>query len=400
MHADQLDVRDTVRERLSWFLHFLNHGLDATCEHFAISQATFRRWAKRFDPRDLSTLEEHSRRPHTLRESDIEPRVIEIIRQYRKKHTTMCKERIAEMLQEDHGITLSPSSVGRIIRKHRMYFANTLLHRRKLRAERHGENDTTSPSSLAPSLSLLLLIGAVAGCLLGASTVKAETMTSSSFQLTTDFPNLGEERTHTSSSFQLRGDLTWSEKPPLVSPSFQIVTDPPAAAAAAAPPQDAQDVGAAQLGGGGRRFLPPLPPHREPEPQPIPPPDTPSRLQPARPKRPAAPVVPPPSGELPLASVAGGLPSVPREIEPTTLRFFGAVEPACPEGSEERAVYAPVTHQAPPQTPKNMWQWMVLFIAGVVVGYLLRQQSEYQNPQGKRPPQSTIRKKKRQSRRV
>src|SRR4051794_22561659 len=48
-----------VGERLRWFLHFAEHGsVSATCRQFGIARTTFYRWARRFDPSDLRTLED------------------------------------------------------------------------------------------------------------------------------------------------------------------------------------------------------------------------------------------------------------------------------------------------------------------------------------------------------
>jgi len=255
-----------AQERLEWFIfaHKNNCSAEVAAKHFNISPSTFRRWEKRFDPRDLSTLEEQSRRPHIVRESDIEPQVIELIRQYRKKHTTMGKEHVAEQLEQEHGITLSPSSVGRIIQRHRMYFANTISHRKKLQGHNSddaydtGDHDAPAGRGGTDVLSLLFVAAAIAGSLLIAPTVDAENMTSSSYQMTSNFPNEASERPQTASSYQLRGEVTWEQKP-ASSSSYQVTTDPAAAEEAdagddAGGEDDAGDTTPPR--GGGRRGTP------------------------------------------------------------------------------------------------------------------------------------------------
>ncbi|MGH9691003.1 MAG: helix-turn-helix domain-containing protein [Candidatus Acidiferrales bacterium] len=50
--------------------HYLQHGRNAAfrCRHFGISRQTFYRWWRRYDPHDLSTVEDHSHRPHRRRQ--------------------------------------------------------------------------------------------------------------------------------------------------------------------------------------------------------------------------------------------------------------------------------------------------------------------------------------------
>ena len=52
-------------QRLRWMNHYESHGRNAalTCRYFGISRQTFCRWRRRYDPQDLSRLEERSHRP-------------------------------------------------------------------------------------------------------------------------------------------------------------------------------------------------------------------------------------------------------------------------------------------------------------------------------------------------
>src|ERR1700736_2929054 len=56
--------------RLQWMLFYYFHGRNAarTCRRFGISRQTFYRWKRRFDRHHLSTLEEHSHRPRSVRQ--------------------------------------------------------------------------------------------------------------------------------------------------------------------------------------------------------------------------------------------------------------------------------------------------------------------------------------------
>lgn len=122
-----------VLERLTWIQHFLQNSksVQETAAYFGITTTTLRRWIKRFNPEDLSSLEERSHTPKQLRSSNVAPEVITLIRNYREADPLMGKERIAVLLQQEYGIALSASTVGRIITREKLYFGATPLHWKK-----------------------------------------------------------------------------------------------------------------------------------------------------------------------------------------------------------------------------------------------------------------------------
>ncbi len=62
-----------AQRRLQWFDFYHAHGQNArlTCRHFAISSRTFYKWLHRFNLKDISCLEDRSRRPHRVRSSPL-----------------------------------------------------------------------------------------------------------------------------------------------------------------------------------------------------------------------------------------------------------------------------------------------------------------------------------------
>src|SRR3989344_7138214 len=99
-----------------------------TCEHFNISPSTFTRWALRFDPADPTSLEERSRRPRRTRTSTVAPEIIEHIRVLRTEDPHMSRECIRERLIAEKSVTLSAACIGRVIRRHKFFFAETPAH--------------------------------------------------------------------------------------------------------------------------------------------------------------------------------------------------------------------------------------------------------------------------------
>jgi transposase len=59
-----------ARQRVKWMDYYRAHGGNAalTCRYFGISRQTFYRWRRRYNPRDLTTLEERTHRPKRLRQ--------------------------------------------------------------------------------------------------------------------------------------------------------------------------------------------------------------------------------------------------------------------------------------------------------------------------------------------
>src|SRR4249919_1882996 len=55
--------------RLDWMdFYRRTENVALTCRHFGISRQTFYRWLKRYEPLDLSSLEERSHCPHHCRQ--------------------------------------------------------------------------------------------------------------------------------------------------------------------------------------------------------------------------------------------------------------------------------------------------------------------------------------------
>ena len=86
---------------------------------------------KKFDPSDHSSLVSKSRRPHTKRKSKIGRGTVEIIRQYRMRWPHINREMLSDLLWAKHDVALSPSSIGRIIKDNKLFFASSPSHKEK-----------------------------------------------------------------------------------------------------------------------------------------------------------------------------------------------------------------------------------------------------------------------------
>lgn len=160
-NAAVLELSAGAMQRLKWFLYALEHenNVSLTCRHFGIARSTFLRWWKRFDPQDIATLEEESRRPNTVRKPETDAHTVELIRQLRMENPAMGKVGIHALLQSAYGIDVSVSTVGRVIARHKLFFADSTSHMQKrgetteefLTTTESKPSSTSAPATLPPA---------------------------------------------------------------------------------------------------------------------------------------------------------------------------------------------------------------------------------------------------------
>ena len=101
--------------RLAWMDFYRpTQNVALTCRHFGISRQTFYRWRKRYEPLDLTTLEERSHCPHHRRQPTwsflLERKVLTLRLQFPR----WGKDKLAVLLRQQ-GEAVSTSMVGRIV---------------------------------------------------------------------------------------------------------------------------------------------------------------------------------------------------------------------------------------------------------------------------------------------
>ena len=150
--AEALELSHASVQRLKWFLFAAEHdgNVSLTCRHFGISRSTFLRWRHRFDPRDTDTLKDESRRPHTVRTPETGMHTIAVLEQIRRAQPKIGKNALQHLLAENCGIHLSTSTIGRIITRHRLFFADTPSHQ----AKREFDDEPETSVMILPSHSI------------------------------------------------------------------------------------------------------------------------------------------------------------------------------------------------------------------------------------------------------
>jgi putative transposase len=110
------ELSRTSQLRLVWMSHYLRHGRNAafTCRHFGISRQTFYRWWRRYDPHNLTSLEDRSHRPHRRRQPTWTAAQSEAVLALRREYPRWGKGKLVVLLRRKN-LPLSISMVGRIL---------------------------------------------------------------------------------------------------------------------------------------------------------------------------------------------------------------------------------------------------------------------------------------------
>jgi putative transposase len=85
------------------------------CQTFGISRATLYRWLKGFDPKELTSLREQSRRPRRVRKPLWTRELVRAIKGLREEYPRWGKDKLV-LLVRDQGHEASTSTVGRILK--------------------------------------------------------------------------------------------------------------------------------------------------------------------------------------------------------------------------------------------------------------------------------------------
>ncbi|MCL4517745.1 MAG: hypothetical protein M1587_00945, partial [Thaumarchaeota archaeon] len=120
-----------AQRRLEIIKFYERYGEDATKRAFGADSKVISRWRQRLKRHQgqLQALIPHSTRPQRVRRSAIPSEVVQFIRQLREKYPRLGKDKIKPFLDkycQPHGYaSLSVSSIGNVIKKHRLFFYKT-----------------------------------------------------------------------------------------------------------------------------------------------------------------------------------------------------------------------------------------------------------------------------------
>lgn len=107
-----------ARRRLRWFDYYRSHGnnVSLTCRHFGIARPTFYTWKRRYDPKNLSSLEDRSSKPKRFRKPTWSLELAQAVLALRDKYPAWGKDKLVVLLRkETRWKQVSTSMVGRIL---------------------------------------------------------------------------------------------------------------------------------------------------------------------------------------------------------------------------------------------------------------------------------------------
>lgn len=124
-----------AKHRLRVISYYLScKSVSLTCRHYGICRSYFYKWYKRFNPYNLSSLEDLSRKPHRVRSSTYSYELVGLIRKLRKDYPRLSSKKLRVVLLRDYSIGYSAATIGRIIKKYSLYFSR-VIH---IRSHRKG----------------------------------------------------------------------------------------------------------------------------------------------------------------------------------------------------------------------------------------------------------------------
>ncbi|MEK7513357.1 MAG: integrase core domain-containing protein, partial [Patescibacteria group bacterium] len=122
--ALELELSSLAREKLEWIIFFNTVGqknITKTALYFDISRKTLHKWLKRFNDRNLKSLEEQSRSPHTKRSWMVSHQEEERVIALRKSHLKWGKNKLKVLYKKEYRKQISAWKIERVIRYHKLF---------------------------------------------------------------------------------------------------------------------------------------------------------------------------------------------------------------------------------------------------------------------------------------
>ncbi len=117
------ELSKSARRRLKWLAHYhASRNAAKTCRYFGIAPKTFYKWVKRYNPDNLSSLEEHSRRPKTTRDWQVTREEERRIQALRVRYIRYGKMKLRVIYRQTYNEPISSWKIQRVIQKHRLYY--------------------------------------------------------------------------------------------------------------------------------------------------------------------------------------------------------------------------------------------------------------------------------------
>ena len=113
-----------AQAKLEWIIFYYSYGkrnAKLTAEHFGISRKTFHKWLKRFEEKNLRSLEEHSREPKKKRDWLVTWEEENRIKKLRKENLELGKKKLQVLYRKKYQENISTWKIERVIRRFNLY---------------------------------------------------------------------------------------------------------------------------------------------------------------------------------------------------------------------------------------------------------------------------------------
>ena len=117
------NLSKTAHRRLKWMdYHHQGYTVAQTCRYFGIAPKTFHKWRKRYNPNDLTSLEEKSRRPKRTRIWQVTREEERRILALRARYIRYGKMKLSVIYETIYQEPISSWKIQRVITKHHLYY--------------------------------------------------------------------------------------------------------------------------------------------------------------------------------------------------------------------------------------------------------------------------------------
>jgi putative transposase len=122
--------------KLEWIIFYNTVGKEnavKTAKHFGINPKTLHKWKKRFNEKNLSSVEEHSRAPEKTRMREITGEQRTRIRALRKRYIRWGKMKLQKRYIALHKENISSWKIQKVIEEEQLYYDKKKARKEKLR---------------------------------------------------------------------------------------------------------------------------------------------------------------------------------------------------------------------------------------------------------------------------
>jgi transposase InsO family protein len=155
------ELSKSAKQRLKWMDYHQTHTVAQTCRYFGISPKTFHKWRKRYDPHNLTSLEDLSKRPKQIRRWEVtreEERRVFILR---TQHIRYGKMKLQAIYQTIYGEPISSWKIQRVIQKHQLYYSPKKNKMTQIKRARSGLKKRITTLTKEPRTGFLIALDTI-----------------------------------------------------------------------------------------------------------------------------------------------------------------------------------------------------------------------------------------------